>query len=80
MFSLVGAINIKNIKTSFSSQLPRMFCGYLDVLSHSCQDALHRIAPGSRIDSDFPPKHLFSCEGPKLEDRRHGLERQGVGG
>ena len=42
-----------------------------------CQDALHRIARRSRIDSDFPPKHLFSCEGPKLEDRRHGLERQG---
>ena len=39
------------------------------------KDTLHRIAPGSRIDGDFPPKHLFSCEGPKLEDRRHGLER-----
>jgi len=39
------------------------------------KDTLHRIAPGSRIDADFPPKHLFSCEGPKLEDRRHGLER-----
>ena len=39
------------------------------------KDTLHRIAPGSRIDTDFPPKHLFSCEGPKLEDRRHGLER-----
>ena len=43
----------------------------------ACQDTLHRIAPGSRIDTDFPPKHLFSCEGPKLEDRRHGLERPG---
>jgi len=39
------------------------------------KDTLHRISPRSRIDSDFPPKHLFSCEGPKLEDRRHGLER-----
>ena len=43
--------------------------------SKACQDSLNYMAPGSRVTSDFPPKHLFSCEGPKLEDRRHGLER-----
>mmetsp|Transcript_50461 Transcript_50461/g.61877 ORF Transcript_50461/g.61877 Transcript_50461/m.61877 type:complete len:284 (-) Transcript_50461:247-1098(-) len=39
------------------------------------KDSLNYMAPGSRIATDFPPKHLLSCEGPKLEDRRHGLER-----
>lgn len=39
------------------------------------KDSLDYMARGSRVTSDFPPKHLFSCEGPKLEDRRHGLER-----
>ena len=43
--------------------------------SKACQDSLDYMARGSRVTSDFPPKHLFSCEGPKLEDRRHGLER-----
>ncbi|CAK9112230.1 unnamed protein product [Durusdinium trenchii] len=33
------------------------------------------MAPHGWISQDFPPKHLFSCEGAKLEDRRHGLER-----
>ena len=36
---------------------------------------LGRMAPGARIEVDFPPKHFFSCEGAKLEDRRYGLER-----
>lgn len=39
------------------------------------KDRLARIAPGSMIDRGFPPKHLFSCEGAKLEERRHGLEQ-----
>mmetsp|Transcript_3721 Transcript_3721/g.6701 ORF Transcript_3721/g.6701 Transcript_3721/m.6701 type:complete len:359 (+) Transcript_3721:57-1133(+) len=38
------------------------------------KDRLARIAPGSLIDRGFPPKHLFSCEGAKLEERRRGLE------
>ena len=36
------------------------------------------MAPHGWISQDFPPKHLFSCEGAKLEDRRHGLERRCV--
>lgn len=39
------------------------------------KDRLARIAPASTIDRGFPPKHLFSCEGAKLEERRHGLEQ-----
>ena len=39
------------------------------------KDRLHRITPHAWINQDFPPKHLLSCEGPKLEDRRRGLER-----
>ena len=38
------------------------------------KDRLHRITPHAWINQDFPPKHLLSCDGPKVEDRRRGLE------
>lgn len=41
----------------------------------SLKERLHRMARHAWINQDFPPKHLLSCEGAKLEDRRHGLER-----
>ncbi|CAE7475233.1 atad-3 [Symbiodinium sp. KB8] len=39
------------------------------------KDSLVRIAPRSMIDRGFPRKHMFSCEGAKLEERRRGLEQ-----
>ena len=39
------------------------------------KDSLARIAPRSMIDRGFPRKHMFSCEGAKLEERRRGLEQ-----
>ncbi|CAE7573563.1 unnamed protein product [Symbiodinium natans] len=41
----------------------------------SLKDRLARIARGSMIEHGFPPKHMFSCEGAKLEERRRGLEQ-----
>ena len=39
------------------------------------KNRLHRIAPWSMIMCKFPRKHVFGCEGTRLEERRRGLEQ-----
>ncbi|OLQ00239.1 Sorting nexin-24 [Symbiodinium microadriaticum] len=38
------------------------------------KDKLVTLAPTSMIDQHFPRKHMFGCQGRKLEARRRGLE------